>query len=197
MERVALVRYGIDIDGVICDMHLGFAKVVNSLYPGRIPIGAEYPPEWDLTSLGISRAEMGEVWRKIGSTPNWWYSLPAIYQNVSAVFRHRLRHPDEEIFYVTARSTVTAGMPIMHQSQRWLEACGIGGVGTSVIVVPKGQSKADVYDDIGVERAVDDCPDVVREAPRVIKLLDRQWNKNDREGLTVVENLEAFFCADT
>lgn len=48
------MRYGLDLDGVLVDMHKGLADLINTIWPGRIPTGAEYPPEWDLTSLGLS-----------------------------------------------------------------------------------------------------------------------------------------------
>ena len=188
------MRYGIDCDGVICDMHKGLADVINSIWMGRLPTGSEYPPEWDLTSLGLSQGELGVVWSKVRATRNWWLSLPAWTHNVGAVFRHRLKHPEDEIFYVTARSTETEGLPIMHQSQRWLEMCGIGGVGTAVIVVPDGSRKVDVYEEIGVEYAVDDSLDVVNEGTHIIYLLSRPWNKSDRPaGIDVVGDLDEFF----
>ena len=181
-------------DGVVCDFHKGLASVINSIWPGRIPVGKEYPPEWDMTSLGLSRAELGRVWQEVGAIRNWWLSLPAVVPNVRAVFTHRIRHPEDEIFYVTARSTETDGLPIMHQSQRWLEMCGIGGVGTSVIVVPSDVKKIDVYEKIGVDYAVDDCLDIVEEGPHVIYLLSREWNRTNRSpGLDIVESLDEFF----
>jgi len=188
------VRYGIDLDGVVVDMHKGLADLINTIWLGRIPTGAEYPPEWDLTSLGLSQGELGVVWSKVRATPNWWLSLPAWTHNVGAVFRHRLKHPEDEIFYVTARTTDTKGLPIMHQSQRWLEMCGIGGVGTAVIVVPPDIHKYSIYKRIGVDAAIDDSLDVVRVGPSIIYLLDRKWNVTGRTaGLDVVKDLDEFF----
>lgn len=188
------MRYGLDLDGVVVDMHKGFAQVVNSIWPGRIPSGNEYPPEWDMTSLGLSQPELNQVWAKIRSTRNWWYGLPALTSEVSAVFRHRLAHPEDEIFYVTARSTETEGMPLMHQSQRWLEMCGIGGLGTAVIVAPEDSDKVDIYEEIGVEYAVDDALHIVEQGTHVIYLIDRSWNQEGRsKGMDVVQNLDEFF----
>jgi uncharacterized HAD superfamily protein len=188
------VRYGIDLDGVVVDMHKGLADLINTIWPGRIPTGAEYPPEWDLTSLGLSQGELGVVWSKVRATLNWWLSLPAWPRNVQAVFRHRLQHPEDEIFYVTARSTDTKGLPIMHQSQRWLEMCGIGGVGTAVIVVPVDTRKVDVYEELDIAYAIDDSLDVVNEGSHIIYLLNRKWNVTGRsKGLNVVKDLDEFF----
>lgn len=186
------MRYGCDLDGCLVDMHKGLADVVNSIWPGRIEPGNEVPTEWDLTSLGLSQSELGAVWSRIGDTRNWWMGLPAHRQNVDAVFRHRLMRPEDEIFYVTARTTRTPGLPIMHQSQRWLEMCGIGGLGTTVIVT--AESKAKVYDLLDIQYAIDDALHVVEEGSQVIYLLDRPYNREGRSpGLDVVESLDEFF----
>jgi uncharacterized HAD superfamily protein len=194
METVSLMRYGIDLDGVLVDMHKGLAEVINSIWPARIPAGGEVPTDWDLTSLGLSRAELGQVWRKVEDTRNWWMSLPAIPANVHALHHHRLLHPDDEIFYVTARTTETLGMPIMHQSQMWLESCGISGVGTSVIVVPEGEDKINVYERIGVQYALDDALHIVEQGPHIIYLLDQPYNRAGRSGeIDVVNSVKEFF----
>jgi hypothetical protein len=194
METVSLMRYGVDLDGVLVDMHKGLADVINSLWPARIPPGAEIPSEWDLTSLGLSKAELGKVWGKVEDTRNWWMSLPAIPANVHALHHHRILNPDDEIFYVTARTTETLGMPIMHQSQRWLESCGIGGIGTSVIVVPQGIHKYSIYKRIGIDYAVDDALHVVEIGTDIIYLLDKPYNRENRSpGLDVVKSLDEFF----
>lgn len=188
------MKYGIDLDGVIVDMHKGFADIVNQLWLGRIPAGREYPPDWDMTSLGLTNGELGKAWARVKTTRNWWLSLPAMTDNVGAIFRHRLMHPEDEIFYVTARTTETEGLPIMHQSQRWLEMCGIAGLGTAVIVVPTGSRKIDIYEEIGVEYAIDDSLDIVHEGSHVIYLLDRPWNQTGRVvGLDTVKGLDEFF----
>lgn len=187
------MKLGIDLDGVVADWHKGVADVVNSIWPGRIPVGSEYPPEWELTSLGLSQSELGVVFDKVSKTLNWYMGLPALPRNVHAVWSHRIRHPEDEIFYVTARTTETKGLPIMHQSQRWLEMCGIGGVGTAVIVVPDDVKKIDVYESIGVQYAVDDAPHIVAEGTHVITLLDRPWNQDRSKWVDVVADLDEFF----
>lgn len=188
------MRYGIDLDGVLVDMHLGLAKVINSIWPGRIPPGAEYPPDWDLMSLGLFNSELDKVWDNIGERWNWWMSLPAFTNNVGAVYKHRITHPDDEVFYVTARCTDTKGLPLMHQSQRWLDQSGIGGVGTAVLVLPEGTKKIDVYEELAVDYAVDDSLKVVDEGFHIIYLLDRPWNQINRsKGLDVVSDLDEFF----
>jgi hypothetical protein len=187
------MRYGLDLDGVMVDMHRGFNDVVNELWPGRIVPHAQ-PSDWDMTSLGLTQSEIGQTWNKIKTIRNWWYGLPAYTDSVSAVFRHRLKHPEDEIFYVTARTTETEGMPIMHQSQRWLEMCGISGLGTAVIVAPPDAKKIDIYEEIGVDYALDDALHIAHEGSHIIYLLERPWNENGRsKGLDVVGSVDEFF----
>jgi len=185
------VRYGIDLDGVIADFHQGFAQVVNKLWPGRIPPGEEYPDNWDCAGILVD-GERAKVWREIEKIPNWWCSLRAIGHNVGAIFRHRLRFPEDEIFYVTARHNDKpgTGMPVMHQSQKWIDMCGIGGLGTAVILM-NGERKHWLYGELAVDGAVDDDPHHLPARGGV--LLATPWNVNEREGLVVVENLDEFF----
>lgn len=186
------MNIAIDLDGVVCDYHKGFVRAANSIWPGRLSDGP--PPEWEMTSYGLTEREVGQVMERIRSTPNWWMSLSPLYANVSAVLQHRVRHPDDVIFYVTARHAETEGLPIFHQSHRWLEMCGLGGVGTALIVVPPDVRKVDIYEKVGVEYAVDDSLDIVAEGAHIIYLLDQPYNQTDRPAsLDVVDDLKDFF----
>ena len=183
------MRYGVDLDGVICDFHKGFAATANKLFPGTFPPGEEYPDNWDYDGY-FAPGQMGKVWETIHATPNWWCCLPAIGLNVGAIFRHRLRYPEDEIFYVTARHQTSVGLPMMHQSQRWLDMCGIGGLGTAVIVM-NGERKHWLYEELAVDGAIDD--DVHQLPAKGGYLLARPWNTGEREGHEVVETLNEFF----
>jgi hypothetical protein len=186
------VRYGIDCDGVIADFHKGFARVANKLWPGRIAPGDEYPSDWEWASRGFDPDEVIRVKEEIAKIPNWWCSLPAIGHNVGAIFRHRLRYPEDEIFYVTARRTdQVAGMPMMHQSQRWIDMCGIGGLGTAVIVMD-GDNKVQLYKELAVDGAVDDDPNQVKLLSAGY-LLSTPWNTDASQGKWRVKDLDEFF----
>ena len=187
------MRYGIDLDGVICDFHKGFARTINKLFPGRVAPGAEHPDNWDWEGM-LTSEERGKVWREITRTPNWWLSLPAIGHNVGAIFRHRLQFPEDEIFYVTARHHHTgmerSGLPEMHQSQKWIDMCGIGGLGTSVILM-NGERKHWLYGELGVDGAVDDDPHHLPAKGGY--LLATPWNSKERDGHVVIKGLDEFF----
>jgi hypothetical protein len=134
------MRIGVDLDGVICDWHKGVADVINSIWPARIPPGGEYPPEWELTSLGLSKAELGEVFQRIEGMHNWYMGLPAIVRNVHAVWHHRIMRPEDEIFYVTARTTETKGLPIMDSNNG---GTGVGYADTLTKVAALADRSAD------------------------------------------------------
>jgi hypothetical protein len=76
----------------------------------------------------------------------------------------------------------------------WLESCGISGVGTSVIVVPEGEDKINVYERIGVQYALDDALHIVEQGPHIIYLLDQPYNRAGRSGeIDVVNSVKEFF----
>jgi hypothetical protein len=186
------MRIGVDLDGVVARFNMAFAKVANQLWPGKVEPDPQ-PLEWDWSDLGFTEAEVDRVWAEIKRIPNWWITLPAYRENVFAIATHRTMHPEDEIFYLTARVS-SAGIPTMHQSQRWLDMCGIGGLGTAVIVKPDGVRKVSIYKRIGVTHAIDDNLPNVMEGPHIIHLLDRPWNRVGREGkLYVHESLGGFF----
>lgn len=187
------MRFGVDIDGVVADFVTAFTREVNSIWLGKLPIGYQ-PDDWSWSEK-LTKAEVGRVWDVISTRHNWWLSLPPDFENVRAVANHRIRHPDDEIFYVTARKA-TRGMPVMHQTQVWLEQCGIGGLGTAVIV-DEESDKVPIFNALKCDANIDDKLEAVIVHDRETNgafLLDRSHNRVGRPtGLRVVETLDEFF----
>lgn len=188
------MRFGIDIDGVVADFITAYVREVNTVWPGKLPIGYQ-PIDWDWSDK-LTKAEIKHVWGIITNQRyNWWLSLPPDFENVRAIAIHRIRHPEDEIFFVTAR-VKTKGMPTMHQTQTWLEQCGIGGLGTAVIVDESGDKSA-IFNALECDANIDDKLEAVIEHSKQTKgafLLDRPWNRQDRQSdILVVSNLEEFF----
>jgi uncharacterized HAD superfamily protein len=186
------VRYGIDCDGVIADFNTSFVREVNNIWPGKLPVNYQ-PPVWDMAPL--TKDEINKVWEVIEKKPNWWLSLNGYPENIRAIALHRIKFPGDEIFYVTARHEV-AGMPTMHQTQTWLQQCGIGGLGTAVIVDKSG-SKVEIFNALECDANVDDKLAAVVEHDKRTRgayLLSRPWNEVGRPpNLRPVTNLEEFF----
>lgn len=183
------MRYAIDLDGVVAAFHEGFAKAAGRIWPGRI-LPHVPPADKDYETLGLTEEEVHAVKEEIRETPNFWLHLPAIRENVRAVVLHRLEHPDDEIFYVTARYSDTTGMSIMAQSQQWTENVGIGGLGTAVIC---SQNKARLCHELEVDAAIDDDPRYLTGFSRGF-LLTQPWNADYAGGVPRIDSLAAFFA---
>ena len=187
------MRYGIDLDGVVCDFIAAFVREVNDVWPGKLPINYQ-PNDWDWSDA-MTQEEISHVWKIIKHKPNWWLSVPPDLENVRAVALHRIRHPNDEIFYVTARVS-TKGMPPMHQAQVWLKECGIAGLGTAVIV-DHSNDKSAIFNSLECDANVDDKLEAVIEHAAKTKgtfLLSRPWNAEKRPAnIQVVSNLDEFF----
>ena len=187
------MRYGIDVDGIVCDFVSGFVREINNLWPGRLPLN--YQPDSFTVWGDFTHKDWDVIWDYVSKKPNWWLTLHPYPDNLRAIAVHRIRHPEDEIFYVTARHEVE-GMPTMHQTQTWLNQCGIGGLGTAVIV-DKTSDKAAIFNALMCDANIDDKLEAVIEHHARTNgafLLDRPWNRNERPfGIQVVTNLGEFF----
>jgi len=176
------MRIGLDLDGVLADFLHEFARVVATFTDKEF--------DYNTWGLGLTDKEMDKAWEIVRGKYNFWMSIPSYRENVFAVATHRTMHPNDEIFYCTSR-VPTAGMPVMHQSQEWLKANGIYGLGTSVIVKPSKVEKDEIYRAIGVTRAIDDyAPSCVK----MIDCLDRPWNRGETDA-TRYKDLAAFLAS--
>lgn len=187
------MRLGIDIDGVVCDFDVGFDRIANKIWPGRFNL--RHHTEWDWKDSGMTKADKDAIWEKALKVANFWLTLPAYPESVRAIAVHRIKYPEDEIFYVTARVD-GAGMPAMHQTQQWLNECGIGGLGTAVIVDHSGD-KVPIFNALECDANVDDKLEAVIEHSKRTRgayLLSRPWNEADRpSGIRTVASLEEFF----
>ena len=184
------MRWAIDLDGVVANYISAMVRIANDLRPGSFPDNWQ-PTGWDLP---FSK----DVFKTFNNSFNAWMTLDPYRENVRAIASHRIAHPSDEIYYVTARKP-TKGLPVTHQSQRWLEMCGIGGVGTSVISSEGNEDKHSTLKALQINAFVDDKLDEIlvnmaKGGPHLSYLLSRPWNKEGRwEGVRVVPNLALFF----
>ena len=188
------MRFGIDIDGILGDFNSAFCALTNKVYPGKLDTNF-VPTDWDWSN-GLTSAEHARVWEVLNKTPNFWLGVPPLMENVGAIARHRRLHPEDELFFVTARQADLAhSMPAMHQTQIWLNQCGIGGIGTSVIVANQG--KVDVFNALECDANIDDKLSAVVDHAKYCDgsyLLDTSMNRDGRPPrLRVVTNLTQFF----
>ena len=188
------MKWAIDLDGVVANYWGAWARLANELYPGILPDGYQ-PTNLDLPE--IDPAKRQAVYDRLHRTFNFWMSLDSHRENVRAIANHRIAHPSDEVYYVTARKP-TRGMPVVHQSARWLEMCGIAGIGTAVICSHGNGDKHSILEALQIDAYVDDGLDEVmismaRGGPHISYLLDRPWNQDRWSGVRVVPNLATFF----
>lgn len=187
------MRWGIDVDGVVAGFIEAYVREVNSRWPGKLPVGYQ-PVNWDW-SPEMTEADNDIIWSIIKHKHNWWLSVPADFENIRAVAEHRMRHPQDELFFVTARVS-TKGMPVMHQTQTWLSQCGVNGLGVAVIVDHSGD-KAAIFNALECDANVDDKLEAVIEHhahTRNAFLLSRPWNQSGRpSSINAVGSLKDFF----
>lgn len=187
------MRFGVDIDGIVASFISAFVREVNNIWLGKLPVDYQ-PSDWDWSDV-LAKDDINQVWARIKASHNWWLSVPPDFENVRAIAIHRVRHPEDEIFYVTAR-VPTKGMPVMHQTQVWLEQCGIGGLGTGVIVDNSGD-KSSIFNSLECDANIDDKLEAVIDHDRETNgavILNRRYNRVGRPPhLRSVDNLEEFF----
>jgi len=189
------MRFGIDIDGVVADFVAAFVREINNLWPGRLPVN--FQPDNFSVWADFTKKDWDAIWSYVGKKRNWWLTLHPDPENLRAIALHRIRHPEDEIFFVTARHEVE-GMPTMHQTQVWLSECGINGLGVGVIVDNSGDKSA-IFNSLECDANIDDKLEAVIEHNSKTTgafLLDRAWNRLGRpEGIRTCRNLEEFFTA--
>jgi hypothetical protein len=187
------MRWALDADGVVADFNRAFVRTVNRLWPGRVPFDFQ-PTRFDYHDI-LSHAEVDAVWAEIQRTPDWWLSIPAYRESVAAVVQHLIGHPSDVLYFLTNRRTDTPGMPVMHQTQKWLAMCGLDWLGMSLIMCPSETPKADVCKALDIGAGLDDD---LANAGGSIVLLDRPWNREGRaEGVQVVGSVAEFFSEMT
>ena len=189
------MRFGIDLDGVVANFTDTFKAEVNKVWLGKLEVTYQ-PTDWNWSDK-LTTAEIDYIWGIIKRKPNFWLELRPIIENVRAIALHRIRHPQDEIFYVTARVS-TKGMPVMHQTQVWLGECGISGLGTAVIVDHSGD-KVPIFNSLECEANIDDKLEAVIQHDSKTNgafLLDQPWNRVGRPpAIRVVGSLQEFFEA--
>ena len=174
------IAIAVDIDGVLSDFLEQWYKVVNQLYPDRIPPG--YAPQDFWHSDMLSREEAKLSLDKTFQIYNFWLTLSPL-KAVERLARVLPLTADYlSIYYVTHRPE-TPGMPALAQTKMWLSKHNLLTSNTSVIVVPDSKAKPAIYSALHIKLSLDDRADTVQnclEIPGHIALLyDASWSRAD------------------
>ncbi len=192
-------RISVDVDGVLANFTVGFARVANIIVPGTFPpdFDSMKNPDWDFNYIGEEL--VNKTWATIRyKTENFWLSLPTFQKEVHELHQFLESIPnDVEVFFVTSR-VPSQGLTVLAQTQKWLRRYKLLRLGSSVIVKPRGVKKEQIYKVLGITCSVDDYwPNVPSPGFHPVfhhgYLLARAWNEKHREDLEVVNSLEEYF----
>ena len=197
-------RISVDVDGVLANFTLGFARVANTIVPGTFPpdFDSVKNTDWDFKYIGEEL--VNKTWATIRyKTENFWLSLSTCQKEVHALHQFLESAPnDVEVFFVTSR-VPSQGLTVLAQTQKWLRRYKLLRLGSSVIVKPRGVKKSVIYEALGIASSVDDYwPNVPTGLVTILGpksekhhgyLLARAWNEKHRKDLEVVNSLEEYF----
>lgn len=193
------MNIGVDIDGVLARFEAGFNKIINDLYPGRIPL--DYvPTKWNWYETGVmSKEEYDHAWRVLNQTENFWLKLPPYVEAVEALCNFLSDHRDVSVFYITSRA-VSAGLPVLCQTQNWLAAYHLMRSNTSVLPVSSSRHKRALVEALDICAHVDDYLPTITSLGYKGWLLDQPWNSENRDyeavaGEQIVKSLKEFLDA--
>lgn len=138
-----------DMDGVLADFVLGFTKLIHEFDPSFPVVPTGKTLDWGMSDVPSKLKD--KAWRKVKSTPWWWWSLsPLVTQETFKRIR-RLAN-ENRIYFVTSREEGTPH--VLRQTQLWLSEQGING--PSVVVTER---KGEFAALVGADFAIDDKPE--------------------------------------
>lgn len=203
------IRLGIDIDGVLANFTLAFAQAVNTMYGDKIHLAEDFEPHtWSWVDSGVvTKEQENRAWEHIKAQEDFWLAMKPYAENVKALemFLNRVNFAamPVSIFYITSR-VPTAGMSVLKQTRLWLEAFQLHRYYTAIFPVVHSNNsgglppKLAIVEALGLNAMIDDYLPTVKSLGRKGWLLDRPWNRADRESwdwevpLQVVSSLEEF-----
>jgi hypothetical protein len=173
------LRLGIDLDGVLADMHGELIRQAGSLFGPLVPpVAAESPspalgraaepaarsPILDVDpaaqNLKLTPRQQRALWEHVGSIENFWETLAEIEPGFVARLWAVADERGWEIIFLTKRPP-SAGAPTQLQTQRWLAAAGFQHPSTFVVQGSRGRIAAALDLQYVVDDRPENCLDVV------------------------------------
>lgn len=174
-----MLTISLDIDGVFASFENGFSKVVNSIYPNRIPYGYS-PKDWDWSEI-LTKEELKTSWDKTLQMEDFWLSLIPFDHTLYELQRFlTFSRKGVQIYYLTSRPE-TKGLSALQQTNTWLKWNGIKPDNSSVIVVKSTAQKAEYIKLLGAKYSLDDYGPTIIECNKIeghtAVLFDKTYNQ--------------------
>lgn len=193
-------------DGVVANFSRAFEQLLIELHGNKFPEKHWQPTDWDYTESGYSKEEMSAAWEALHKIDRFWEAVPSYLDSIEAIlnfFKDPAIFQDVEVFYVTKRA-YSSGGSIMKQTTNWLVAKRVFWPNCSVISVPDGYNKPDIYKALGIHFSIDDYYENLPKRKITLVdgkihqayLLERSWNKDYRKKypkVLSVKNLKEYF----
>jgi hypothetical protein len=188
-----MTAIAIDCDGVLADFTHAFGEMANRVLGDNRYKDGWQPGDWNFGGLYTAK-EQSKVWKAIRTTDNFWLTLRAYQDNVSALVRWVYRNPGADVWIVTSRAE-TAGMTVAKQTAHWLHMCScrdINGKDVTVVPVTDSDDKWKIYEAMEIGYSIDDKAETVEQCDAMLDhrpipdgrgkhrayLLDRPWNQD-------------------
>ena len=204
------LRLGIDLDGVLADMHGELTRQATALFgPAQAPPSTDAsqadsaeasprPPILDIDpaaqALRLTPKQQRALWEHVGSIDNFWETLaeiePGTVSRLSTVAHERRW----EVIFLTKRPP-SAGAPAQLQTQRWLAKAGFSHPSTFVVQGSRGRIAAALDLQFVVDDRPENCLDIAIDSSARAVLVWRDPKQvppavAERKGVDLVRNME-------
>ena len=98
-----MIKYGIDIDGILADFTSAMVKVLNKHFNTSLP-SSFVPSDWGWQNANLKPGVFNDAWKIIYETENFWYSLDAL-PSVDTMRTYFNKYADikYEFYFITSR----------------------------------------------------------------------------------------------
>lgn len=167
------MKIGLDLDGVLANFNLGFARVLSVLGAPTPMLDGREPEVWSWpTHYGASREQEREAWDRVTRNPLFWLALKPMPDAWPAfgLMRQMERHGDQFVF-LTARE----GRRVHQQTWDWVKDFTRLDYPTVIVTADKGP----VAQAMGLDVLVEDKPENLDGLPWFTTglLVSRAWNR--------------------
>jgi uncharacterized HAD superfamily protein len=115
------MRFGIDLDGCLCDFNGEVIKMANRLFNKNLP-SSYVTSVWNYSDI-LTKEEWKAVWDALMDMENFWLQigeLPGLRQ----LHAFLAQNHDAQVYFITSRAQ-SKGLSTLAQTTEWLERRGL------------------------------------------------------------------------